>query len=327
MNFDNNKIIPIKGDASFRKFYRKKINNKSSIIVYAKKEKIKNLLNYDAINKLLLKNKIFTPKLLSENFSENFIEIEDLGKKTILDIFKNKKVNKLKIYKKILIVLIKLQSIKSRKIKNFKKKYYKIPNYSEKKIFDEANLFSDWYVPQVISKNKRPKVKKALKKIVISLIKKIQLPNKTFVHRDFHISNLIINNNKISIIDSQDAVYGNIAYDLASLIDDVRIYTSKNLKEMIYKSYFNLNNKKKNKAKFKNDFEILSVLRNLKVIGIFARLAQRDNKKKYLKLIPYTWKLIENRLNNNNVFIDLKKELEDNFPKKIRIKKWKLKLH
>ena len=83
MNFDNSKIIQIKGDASFRKFYRKKINNKSSIIVYAKKEKIKNLLNYDAINKLLLKNKIFTPKLLSENFSENFIDIEDLGKKTI----------------------------------------------------------------------------------------------------------------------------------------------------------------------------------------------------------------------------------------------------
>ena len=62
-------------------------------------------------------------------------------------------------------------------------------------------------------------------------------------------------------------------------------------------------------------------MRNLKVIGIFSRLAQRDNKKKYLKLIPYTWKLIEDRINNNDVFIDLKKKLEDNFPKKIRIKK------
>ena len=141
MNFDKNKIIPIKGDASFRKFYRKKINNKSSIIVYAKKEKIKNLLNYDAINKLLLKNKIFAPKLLSENFSENFIEIEDLGTKTILDIFKKKKVNKLKIYKKILIVLIKLQNIKLRKIKNFKKKYYKIPNYSKKKFLTKQIYF------------------------------------------------------------------------------------------------------------------------------------------------------------------------------------------
>ena len=321
MNFDKSEMIPIKSDASFRKFYRKKINKKSSIIVYAKKEKIKNLLNYDSINKLLLKNKIFTPKLLSENFSRNFIEIEDLGTKTIFDIFKKKKVNKLKIYKKILVVLTKLQNINSRKIKNFKKKYYKIPNYSKKIIFNEANLFLDWYVPKVINKNKKSKIKKELKKIIISLIQKIQLPNNTFVHRDFHISNLIINKNKISVIDSQDAVYGNIAYDLASLIDDVRIKTSKNLKEMVYKNYLNLNKKKINKKKFRSDFEILSVLRNLKVIGIFSRLAQRDNKKKYLKLIPYTWKLIEDRIDNNDVFIDLKKKLEDNFPKKIRIKK------
>jgi hypothetical protein len=313
-------MTSIKGDASFRKFYRKKINKKSSITVYAKKEKIKNLLNYDSINKLLLKNKIFAPKLLSENFSKNFIEIEDLGTKTIFDIFKKKKVNRLKVYKKILVVLIKLQNIKSRKIKNFKKKYYKIPNYSKKLVFNEANLFLDWYVPRVINKNKRLKVKKELKKIITSLIKKIQLPNNTFVHRDFHISNLMINNNKIFIIDSQDAVFGNIAYDLASLIDDVRLKTSKDLKKMIYKNYLNLNKKKINKIKFKNDFEILSVLRNLKVIGIFTRLAQRDNKKKYLKLIPYTWKLIEDRIDNNDVFIDLKKKLEDHFPKKIRKK-------
>ena len=92
MNLNKSKIIPIKGDASFRKFYRKRQNNKSSIIVYARKEKTKNLLNYDSINKLLLKNKIFAPRLLSENFSKNFIEIEDLGSKTILDIFKKKKL-------------------------------------------------------------------------------------------------------------------------------------------------------------------------------------------------------------------------------------------
>jgi len=321
MNFDKNKIIPIKGDASFRKFYRKKINKKSSIIVYSEKEKNKNLLNYDAINKLLLKNKIIAPQLISENLSKNFIEIDDLGTKSIIDIFNKKKINKIKIYKKILLVLIKLQKIKLRKIKNFKKKYYKVPNYSKKMLFEEANLFLDWYIPKVINQNKRHKIKKNLKKIIISLIKKIQLPNNTFVHRDFHVSNLMFNNNRISLIDSQDAAYGNIAYDLASLIDDVRLKTSKNLKELIYKNYLNLNKKKINKIKFKNDFEILSVLRNLKVIGIFTRLAQRDSKKKYLKLIPSTWKLIEDRMKNNNVFIDLKKKLEDNFPKKIRLKK------
>ena len=321
MNFDKKKITPIKGDASFRKFYRKKTNQRSSIIVYAKKEKNNNLLNYDAINKLLLKNKIFAPQLISENFSKDFIEIEDLGKKTIFDILKKKRINKLNIYKKILIILIKLQNIKLKKIKNFNKKYYKIPIYSKKLIFNEANLFLDWYVPQVINKRKKVKIKKELKKIITSLIKKIKLPNNTFVHRDFHVSNLMINNKKISIIDSQDAVYGNIAYDLASLIDDVRLKTSNNLKAMIYQNYLKLNNKKINKIKLKNDFEILSVLRNLKVIGIFTRLALRDKKKKYLKLIPYTWKLIEYRIDNNNVFIDLKKNLKINFPKKIRILK------
>ena len=319
MNFNELKIAPIKGDASFRKFYRQKINNKSSIVIYAKKEKTKNLLNYDSINKLLLKKKISAPKLISENFSNNFIEIEDLGKETIFDIFKKKKINKLKIYKKILVILIKLQNIKLRKIKNFKKKFYKIPNYSKKLIFREANLFLDWYVPHIINKNKRSKIRNELKIIIASLIKKIQLPNTTFVHRDFHISNLMINKNKISIIDSQDAVYGNIAYDLASLIDDVRLKTSKNIKDMIYQSYFNLNKKKINKKKFKNDFEILSVLRNLKIIGIFTRLATRDKKKKYLKLIPYAWNLVELRLKNNAIFKDLKHCLDVNFPKKIRL--------
>ena len=243
MNFES-KLVPIKAAASFRKFYRKRIKKKSSIIGYAEKEKIQNLLNYDSVNKLLLQKNINAPRLLSENFDQNLIEIDDLGTKTILDILKKKNTNKLKIYKKILAILIKLQKIKLKKIKNFKKKFYKIPIYSNKIIFNEANLFLDWYIPRIVNKNKKLKIKKEFKKIITSLIKKIQLPNTTFVHRDFHVSNLMIKKNKISVIDSQDAAYGNIAYDLASLIDDVRLKTSKNIKEMIYQSYLNLNKKK-----------------------------------------------------------------------------------
>ena len=72
---------------------------------------------------------------------------------------------------------------------------------------------------------------------------------------------------------------------------------------------------------FKNDFEILSVLRNLKIIGIFTRLAIRDNKKKYLKMIPLAWELIETRINNNIIFYNLKKNLDNNFSTKCRKKK------
>ena len=68
---------------------------------------------------------------------------------------------------------------------------------------------------------------------------------------------------------------------------------------------------------FINDFEILSVLRNLKIIGIFTRLAVRDNKKKYTKMIPYAWKMINYRIKNNKEFKNLKSILENYFPKLI----------
>ena len=318
MNLNYNNTIPIRGDASFRKFYRRKNKHKTSIIVSANKEKEKNLLNYDAINKLLLKNKILAPKLYNQNYKNNYIEIQDLGKKTLFDILKKKGINKLKYFKKIIKILIRIQKIKQKKIKNFEKKYYKIPIYNKRLLLKETSFFFDWYVPKVINKKKVSYINRQLKKEVNLLLSKIKLPNNTFVHRDFHVSNLMINRNNFGVIDSQDALFGNKAYDLASLIDDVRLKTSNELKNLVYKYYFSLNKNKFNKNFFKNDFEILSVLRNLKIIGIFTRLAIRDKKRKYLKLIPYAWRLIEFRLNNNFIFKDLKSFLDNNFSKKIR---------
>ena len=133
------------------------------------------------------------------------------------------------------------------------------------------------------------------------------------MHRDFHVSNLMYFKNQISLIDNQDALIGNKAYDLASLIDDVRFKTNNRLKKKIF-DYYIKTNKKINLIEFKQDFEILSVLRNLKIIGIFTRLAYRDDKKKYTQLIPYAWKMIDYRLKQNKIFKDLKLLLKNNFP-------------
>ena len=321
MTLDKKFLKKIKGDASFRSFYRKEYRKKKSIIVAAKKEKKKNLLIYDAINKLLIKNGIKAPKLLNHNYHKNYIEIEDFGKLTIYSILKNKKKNKLQIFKKIIVLLNKMQKIKNNKIKNFNNKNYILPVYSKKLIADESKLFLKWYISNIFIKKKALTLNKKLAIKINLLLSKLKLKNNTFVHRDFHVSNLMKLKKKIGILDSQDAVYGNKAYDLASLIDDVRLKTSLKLKNSIYNYYVYLNKKKINKNHFRNDFEILSVLRNLKVIGIFTRLAVRDDKKSYLKLIPYAWKLIENRINNNLIFVDLKNYLDANFSKKIRMKK------
>ena len=161
------------------------------------------------------------------------------------------------------------------------------------KLFKEAKLFSDWYAKKYISKKKLPTVNIEINKQIKFLLSNLKLKNETLVHRDFHVSNLMRYKKKLATIDTQDALIGNRAYDLASLIDDVRFKSNKKLKDNIYNYYLKLNNKKINKVILLNDFEILSVLRNMKIIGIFTRLAARDKKTKYLRLIPHAWKLIE----------------------------------
>ena len=299
----------LKGDASLRTFFRNKKKNSSSIIVYANKNKRSNLLIYDCINQILLKNNILAPKLLSENYSKNYIEIEDFGDQTIFNLLKKSRKNKLAIFKRIIRLLNKLQLIRQRKIKNFKKKNYKIPNYHPKILLEEAKLFSDWYVDPYLAKSKKLIFKKKFIKVVKNLIKKLHYKNVTFVHRDFHVSNLMMVKNEIALIDTQDALIGNKAYDLASLIDDVRFKTSNDIKKKLF-NYYLKTQKKINKLHIKNDFEIISVLRNLKIIGIFKRLAVRDKKKKYLKLIPNVWNLIKLRSKNNDKFENLNNLLD-----------------
>ena len=111
----------IKGDASARQFFRKKKKKNSSIIVFSKKEKLINLLVYDAVNKILIKNNVLAPELYQENYNKNYIEIEDFGNDTIFKILKKRK-NKFIYFKKIIQTLNQIQDIKLRSIKNFKKK-------------------------------------------------------------------------------------------------------------------------------------------------------------------------------------------------------------
>ena len=307
-------LVKIKGDASFREFYRKKNINHSSIIVLAQKEKIKNLLVYDAINKILNKNQILAPTLYKENYTENYIEIQDFGNETIYKKLNKKGINKYDYFKKIINLLNKIQLVKNRKIKDFKNQNYIIPKYDKKILIKEANLFCEWYIKKNFTNSYKKKFSKQFKNVIKKLISNLKLKNNTFVHRDFHISNLMLVNNRIGLIDSQDALIGNKAYDLASLIDDVRLKTSKSFKEKVFNFYIK-KQKKININKFKNDFEILSILRNLKIIGIFTRLAIRDGKKNYLKMIPYTWKLINMRINENKLFEDLKKLLDKDLKK------------
>ena len=315
------KIKKISGDASFREFYRIEKNFKTTILVKANKDKFRNLIIYAAINELLIKNKIKAPKLVQEYFAKNMMEIENLGNHSFFEYIKNKK-NKFNNYKKLVELIIKLQKINFKKEIKFRNNKIKIKKYNLFELHKESDLFFDWYLKNNSKKKEFKKNKNKIKEELNYLYKKLYFQEMCFVHRDFHASNIMVKNKKFGLIDSQDALRGNLLYDVASLIDDVRIKLPTKLKSSLFSYYLSKTPKiKKNAEKLlaQNDFDILSVQRNLKILGIFVRLFKRDNKLIYLKHMPYIWKLLELRL-KNPIFINLRYLLNNAVPLKNRKK-------
>ena len=314
------RLKKISSDASFREFYRIQKNLLSSILIKTNKDKFKNLIVYAAVNKLLIDNKIKAPKLLKEYFKNGMMEIEDLGVHSFLDYIKYKK-NKFNDYKKLFKVIFKLQNIKLKNFIRLKKYKIKINSYNLAALHKESDLFFQWYLKNNSNFPFLSKFEDKIKNELNNLYKKLYFQNRCFVHRDFHVSNIMVKKNNMGLIDSQDIMKGNLLYDVASLIDDVRIILPVTLKSKLFDYYLSKTTKikKTERSYAKNDFEILSVQRNLKILGIFVRLYKRDNKSNYLKFLPYTWRLLDLRL-KNPIFNNLKKLLDEAVPRKNRKK-------
>ena len=125
---------------------------------------------------------------------------------------------------------------------------------------------------------------------------------KVFIHRDYHADNLFFIENrkkhfKCGWIDYQDALVGPCAYDLVSLTQDARIDVDTQIERKIInyylKSFSNIN-----PTEFEICYKIIAIQRHLKVLGIFKRLAARDNKKNYLVHIPRVIRMLKKNLNN-----------------------------
>jgi aminoglycoside/choline kinase family phosphotransferase len=129
------------------------------------------------------------------------------------------------------------------------------------------------------------------------------------VLRDYHADNLMILPNKnghqqVGLLDFQDAVAGSRAYDLVSLLEDARRDVSEKTRRKIFDYY--LEKSACDKEVFVNDYAILSLQRNIKIVGIFSRLSTRDGKHQYLDLLPRVLDFIKARLESSSkIFADI----------------------
>lgn len=262
-------------DASFRRYFRLKKNDKTLILMDSSLEK-SSLKPFIEVTNLLQSVNLHAPKIIYENMEKGFLILEDLGSTNLLDIL-NKDTFKA-LYKECIDEIITMQKINAKDL----------PLYDEEFLKFEMNLMPEWFLKKYLEQDLNNEESKAIENSIDLIAKKVlSHPQGVFVHRDFHSRN-IMNCKPLGIIDYQDAMNGSIVYDLVSLLKDLYIqFSPKDMNELAL--YFKEKKKLQVSDKeFLEWFDYMGLQRHLKVLGIFARLYLRDNKNGYLKDLPLT---------------------------------------
>ncbi len=283
--------IKIPSDASFRK-YERIITSSWVYILMDAPQPHEDVQPFIKIDNILLNLGLSAPKIILSDVENWFLLLEDLGNSKFNDLLIENWDLEIELYTSAVNVLIQI---------NKDVEQYDLDFYDEQILIKEAMLMPEWYLPLFLKldTNALENIKNEYNDIICSIISKLKLPNDVIVLRDYHVDNLLNLDDRIGImqvwlLDFQDALMWNSAYDLVSLLQDARRDVSEETQQSMI-NYF-LNNVNVNKDDFINDYHILGAQRNLKILGIFSRLKLRDSKEKYLSFIPRVKKYLEQDL-------------------------------
>ncbi len=291
---NNCTIVKIAGDASFRSYYRISDEaQKSFILMFAppKYEDVKPFINID---EFLVDSGFSAPKIYAQDEKNGFLLLEDFDDETYGRVLAKDNSSEEEIYQKAIDCLIELHK------KDLPKN---VANYNCDLLFREVMLFVDWYLKFEKKIELSFEQKKRFKHLWFDLFDQMNQSDKCLVLRDYHADNLMILKGRqgfksVGLLDFQDAVIGSKAYDLVSLLEDARRDVGEGLAQKMLLYY--IENAKVEKEALIRDYEILSLQRNIKIIGIFSRLAWRDKKQDYLKLLPRVKKYVVARISCEN---------------------------
>lgn len=287
-SIDLNSIKPASSDASFRRYFRvlgdKSAQNSSFIIMDAPPVS-EDTRPFIQIAKLLGDAGAQVPTVLEADVAQGFLLLSDLGNETYLSALTPSTAPKL--YKDASEALIKIQLIPNQG---------QLPEYDQALLTRELDLFPDWYLNKHLQIELNEVEKQDLSKVFRLILENNLAQPQVLVHRDYHSRNLMVTpHHNPGILDFQDAVFGPITYDLASLFRDAYIEWEEPEQmdwvirywEMARKAGLPVQNEF---GDFYRDFEWMGLQRHLKVLGIFARLYHRDGKDGYLKDMPLVFK-------------------------------------
>ena len=284
-------LRPASADASFRRYLRiDTLDGDTRIIMDAPPDK-ENCQPFVHVAGLMQAAGLLVPRILDWDEAQGFMLLDDLGRQTMMEVMdRDQPLVNLPLYQRATEALLTWQQASRPDV---------LPAYDEALLQRELSLFPDWYLAQHRQLTLTDAQRDMLTRTFALIVQRNLAAPKVFVHRDFMPRNLMMPANaqepRLGVLDFQDAVYGPITYDIASLMRDAFLSWDEEVVLDVTVRYWEKARKLglMDYEDWANDFgafyravEWMGLQRHLKVAGIFARLTLRDGKAKYLADAP-----------------------------------------
>ena len=263
------------------------------------------------VAELLIAAGVHAPAVLAQDLAQGYLLLEDLGDRTYLAALDPASAPSL--YSDAIEALIRWQQAT---------REGELPPYDEERLARELDLFPEGYVAKHLGRALSAAQAATLRQAFRAILDNNLAQPAAFVHRDYHSRNLMVTAANPGVLDFQDAVCGPITYDLVSLLRDAYIAWDEAQQIDWAVRYWERARAgrlpvRRDFAAFWGDFEWMGVQRQLKVLGIFARLAHRDGKRGYLDDMPRVMAYLRGacaRYGALHPLLGLLDELEDRAP-------------
>jgi len=278
------RIEPASADASFRRYFRVTLENGDTRIVMDAPPEHEDCRPFLHVATLFRDAGVHVPEVFAQDLEQGFLLLSDLGNTTYLNVLDATTAPAL--YRDANAALVDIQRASRAGV---------LPAYDRALLERELNLFPDWYVARHLGLTLDTLQTAQLRNVFETLLANNLGQPQVFVHRDYHSRNLMVIDGAYpanpGIIDFQDAVYGPITYDLVSLYRDAYITWEEERELDFVIRYWEMAKKaglpvSPDFDAFYRDYEWMGAQRQIKVLGIFARLYHRDGKDGYLKDMP-----------------------------------------
>jgi aminoglycoside/choline kinase family phosphotransferase len=277
-------IEPASADASFRRYFRVTLASGETRIVMDAPPGREDCRPFLRVAALFRDAGAHVPEVYAQNLEQGFLLLSDMGSRTYLDALGADTAPAL--YRDANAALVAIQRASRPGV---------LPGYDRALLEREMNLFPDWYVVRHLGVTLDSGQETALRGVFETLLANNLAQPRVFVHRDYHSRNLMAVDGAYpanpGVLDFQDAVYGPITYDPVSLYRDAYVAWDEERELDFVIRYWETARRAALPVgadfdAFHRDYEWMGAQRQIKVLGIFARLFHRDGKDGYLKDMP-----------------------------------------